>query len=219
MKPIQLIFLLIALSVTTGLSCATVAPSEPEIGAPAPAAPNQSEIGVSAPVGSALPDQIEPQVPAPVGLAQPERLRYIHPTPTPGAYHHQSLSSFEADPLDYKVFLADVIALVSLKEAKAESETIPSEDAGTAPTYRAVTVYHFDVIEYLHGSGESEIIVHAPANHTFLTAEDAQENSDLGLMAHTTKWDDRAAVVFLYEAVEGKRAPSARTHPIPITGS
>ena len=202
MKPIQLIFLLIALSVTTGLSCATVAPSEPQVGASTPASP----------------DQVELRVPEPVGLAQPERVLYVVPTPTPGAYQHLGLTALEGDPLDHKVFFSDVIALVSLKEVKAESETVPSEDAGTAPTYRAVTVFHFDVIEYLHGSGGGEIIVQDPANHTFLTDAEAQENSDLGLMARTSKWDDRVAVVFLYEATERSRVPVSTDPSTPNYG-
>ena len=189
MKAIQLIFLMIVLSVTTGLSCATMAPSEPEIVASTPAVSNQGGIGVATPVESTEPDRAELPV----------------PTPTPEIHHSQSIYSFAPDPsLDHKAFFADVIALVSLRDVRGKTETIPS-DAGTAPTYRPVLDFHFDVIEYLQGAGDDEITVQDPETHTYLSPEEARQAAGFEMDNRNTTWDDRVAVVFLYEAEERNR--------------
>ena len=96
-----------------------------------------------------------------------------------------------------------VIALVSLREAVGQSETIHS-DAGVAPTYRPALMFRFDVIEYLKGAGEDEIVVRDPSSHTFLTSKEALEEAEHHLaVRRNSTWDDRAAVVFLHQIQVG----------------
>ena len=56
------------------------------------------------------------------------------------------------------------------------------------------------MIEYLKGEGEDETVVWDPGSHTYLTSEKSQKAADHHLaVRRNSTWDDRVAVVFLYD--------------------
>lgn len=107
------------------------------------------------------------------------------------------------------VFLSDVVARVRLLSASAAVRRYPSEDArGPAP----VLAFRFRVIEYLKGSGGSELTVRVLAvnsipgpDHYIIgaspsptpDADAALRTAQARLAERDARWDDREAVVFL----------------------
>ena len=96
------------------------------------------------------------------------------PTPTPGPFHFVSAVPYGpgVPTLDENIFHADVIALVRPPAVEGKSKTVPSED-GVAPTYRPLTEFQFEVVEYLKGSGGKTLTVEYPQSHTYLTDDEA----------------------------------------------
>ena len=181
-------WLLIAVCVAATLACTQASPIETEPANPVPIVRSTgTEHGASTPTDAAQRNQTNLAV----------------PTPTPVVHYSQSPYRFVEAPLDGRIYHADVIALVSLREAVGQSETIHS-DAGVAPTYRPALMFRFDVIEYLKGAGEDEIVVRDPSSHTFLTSKEALEEAEHHLaVRRNSTWDDRAAVVFLHQIQVG----------------
>ena len=162
----------------------------------------------TSPVKLAINTEMPDPTSTPEAVGQPSQNNLAVPTPTPVVHHHGSLYRNAAAPLDSRINHADVIALVNLRQATGITETVPS-DAGVAPTYRPAVEFRFEVIEYLKGAGEDEIVVWDPAPHTFLTSEESQENAEHKLaVRRNSTWDDRAAVVFLYVMQKGDSGDS-----------
>ena len=185
--PIRAILLVVAGMVAT-VACGPASPIETEPTNPVPIVqPDGAEHGASTPTDAAQRNQTNLAV----------------PTPTPVVHYSQSPYSFVEAPLDGRIYHADVIALVSLRDAKGQFETIHS-DAGVAPTYRPALMFRFDVIEYLKGAGEDEIVVWDPSSHIFLASKEALEEAEHHLaVRRNSTWDDRAAVVFLHQIQVG----------------
>ena len=161
----------------------------PAVPTPTPTVTSPEKLAVN----TKLPDP----TPMPGVVEQPSQTTLAVPTPTPVVHYHESPYRAAAAPLDSRIYHADVIALASLKQATGKTETVPS-DSGVAPTYRPAVEFRFDVIEYLKGGGEDEIVVWDPASHTYLTSEESQRAADLHLaVRRNSNWDERVAVVFL----------------------
>ena len=119
------------------------------------------------------------------------------PTPTP-VVREELYAAWSVSPsLEGQIFYSDVIVLATLASVTSTVETVLSEDAGVAPTYRAVQELRFTVHEYLKGSGPNVVLVVARASHTYLTAAEALAVAERTVAARTDTWDDRQAVVFL----------------------
>ena len=86
--------------------------------------------------------------------------RLLVPTPTP---HFMSSTFFfeGTTSLEERIFHADVIAHVRPVSVLGKWKTIPS-DEGVAPTYLPFLEIGFKPIEYLKGSGDTQIIVEEP---------------------------------------------------------
>ena len=217
--PIRALLLVVAGMVAT-VACGPASPIETEPTNPVPIVqPDGAEHGASTPTAVVQPSQAKLATPIPnpvtppgkteplastsTAAAQRNQTNLAVPTPTPVVHYSQSPYSFVEAPLDGRIYHADVIALVSLRDAKGQFETIHS-DAGVAPTYRPALMFRFDVIEYLKGAGEDEIVVWDPSYHTFLTSKEALEEAEHHLaVRRNSTWDDRAAVVFLHVLQEG----------------
>ena len=129
----------------------------------------------------------------PVGPDPTKRL--LVPTPTPHYIGGGSRYLFEGTTsLEERIFHADVIAHVRPVSVLGKWKTIPS-DEGVAPTYLPFLELGFKPIEYLKGSGDTQIILEEPGQQTYLTKEMAQENADQ--MLRHRAWNDDEAVVFL----------------------
>ena len=119
--------------------------------------------------------------------------RLLVPTPTPHFIIH-TYPYHGTTSLEERIFHADVIAHVRPVSVLGKWKTIPS-DEGVAPTYLPFLEIGFKPIEYLKGSGDTQIIVEEPGRGTYLTKEMAQENADQ--MLRHRAWNDDEAVVFL----------------------
>ena len=167
------------------------------------AQPSQAKLATPIPNPVTSLGKTEPLASTSTAAEQRNQTNLAVPTPTPVVHYHASPYSYVEAPLDSRIYYADVVALVSLRDAKGQFETIPG-DADVAPTHRPALVFRFDVIEYLKGAGEDEIVVWDPAPQTFLTSEEAQANAEHKLaVRRNSTWDDRAAVVFLHVLQEG----------------
>ncbi len=124
-----------------------------------------------------------------------------------------------------RVFESDVIARATLKSASASAELAETLDDGTS-RYQGLVQFTFEVSEYLKGSGGAELVAVAPVymrseviqsildNHAsgdpFFWANFDDTNPytsmELALEAakewkdnHDTRWDDREAIVMVWE--------------------
>ena len=104
--------------------------------------------------------------------------------------------------LNEKAYYADVIARAKLIESDHKIEEF---DTGFGDGYRFVLVFRFEVLEYLKGTGNGELVALAtgPGLPVFSTREAAEqlerELKNRGLPLYDTRWDDREAIVFGYE--------------------
>ena len=119
------------------------------------------------------------------------------PTPTPETIGAPAKLWTVPPSLEEQVFYSNVIVLATLASVTSTAETVPSEDANVAPTYRPVQELRFTVHEYLKGSGPSVLLVVARARHTYMTEAEARGFAERTLAERTTTWDDRRAVLFL----------------------
>ena len=124
----------------------------------------------------------------------------VSPSPTPDFSDIQIAvpEQWTVPPsLEEQIFYSDVIALVTLASVTSTAETVPSKDAGVAPTYRPAQELRFTIHEYLKGSGPKVLLVVARAEHTYLTEAEAREFADRTVADRITTWDGRRAVIFL----------------------
>ena len=100
--------------------------------------------------------------------------------------------------LEERVLVSPVIARVRLDSATSTVES--------GPTYRgmkyiALVEFSFSVLEYLKGSGASDIVAIWNAGQIFDTRQEAEAALPLIGMARDTQWDGREAIVFLQHTV------------------
>ena len=69
--------------------------------------------------------------------------------------------------------------------------------------YRAVLKYNFTVREYLKGSGPTSVVGVAVDGQPYDTRTEAESARARMLTARDAQWDDREAIVFLYNSVSG----------------
>ena len=104
--------------------------------------------------------------------------------------------------LNERVYYADVIVRAKLIESDHKMEEI---DTRYGIGHRFVLVFRFEVLEYLKGTGNGELVALAtgPGLPVFSTREAAEqlerELKKRGLPLYDTRWDDREAIVFGYE--------------------
>ena len=120
--------------------------------------------------------------------------------------------------LDEQVFRSDAVVLATLRQATAGYEVVldPGEHirrksgcdtGGRAETYEPVMKFHFEVHEYLKGTGPRELVVSYFHSQVFWTpAQALQAVSD-----KVTRRDERPALLFLLEAAASTNEPPATT--------
>ena len=128
------------------------------------------------------------------------------PIPTPTAPASQSIAApgssisiddhFGQSLLKERINQSDVIARVRLQsvEPAVAVYTYPSGNTW----YRAAIEYTFEALEYLRGSGGSELI--AVARHGYIESRSEQDVLAAGpriVARRDTQWDNREAIVFL----------------------
>ena len=103
--------------------------------------------------------------------------------------------------LEERVLEADVIARVRLYSVSSGAEPLdPNEEDVQANEYIGALLYTFQVLEYLKGSGGSQVvgIVHTGySSQGYASQQDAALQGDGLLKGRNIQWDDREAIVFL----------------------
>ena len=100
--------------------------------------------------------------------------------------------------LEERMVRSDVVArvkLVSVAQVGEEAADWPSEGE---TSYISALEFRFKVLEYLKGSGGSELVaVAVDLIDSYATKEEAVASAEDFLGARDTRWDDREAIVFL----------------------
>ena len=199
MKPaLALALSLVMACVLLVLACGPSGPVDPNpTTTPTPMAPADSQ-PTTVPT---LTDPVDPDptaAPTPAESVEPTA-RLLAPTPIPlmtsDTFPYHGITTLEE-----RIFRADVVAYVRPVSVLGKWKTIPS-DEGVAPTYLPFLEVHFEAIEYLKGSGDTEIIVEEPDRYTYVSEEIAQSAAGGMLRIHNNAWDDDEAVVFLEEGL------------------
>ena len=99
--------------------------------------------------------------------------------------------------LNERVFEAVVIARASLISTNATAEDIGTDENG-AMVYRGLLEFKFNVIEYLKGTGDGELVVFVTdqLDRTYATMELALEAAQSWERDRDTRWDNREALIF-----------------------
>ncbi len=145
-----------------------VSDTAPAVAAPATVAPEPPPAMPSpSPVGSGTPLSTVPQVP--IGFTGPSSL-------------------------EQRILASPLIARVRLNSATSTVES--------GPTYRglkylALLEFRLSVLEYLKGSGASDIVAVWNAGQIFNTRQDAEGALPAIAPARDARWDDREAIIFL----------------------
>ena len=181
LKPaLALALLLVMASVLLASACGSTDPTA----APTPTA--------TLPADPVDPDPTTTPTPADPVDPDPTK-RLLVPTPTP-RFINDTYPYHGTTSLEERIFHADVIAHVRPVSVLGKWKTIPS-DEGVAPAYLPFLEIGFKPIEYLKGSGDTQIIVEEPGRGIYLTKEMAQQSADQ--MLRNRAWNDDEAVVFL----------------------
>ena len=99
--------------------------------------------------------------------------------------------------LEERIFWSPVIARVRLSSVSSSVESGPTT-RGTK--YMALLEFSFSVLEYLKGSGPSNIVAVWDAAPLFDTRQEALDALSAIVAARDTQWDDREAIVFLKDS-------------------
>ncbi len=151
---------------------------------PAPAIPTPMPPATPLPAAAPAPNP----VPSPIAPSAPRSPRVVSVTYLP-------------DPpssLDELVFLSDIIARVRLISAAPDVETVDYREEGGIGAI-PIFLFRFEAIEYLKGSGGSELTVKVPAIKwpDLSDRESAQAQAASMFQLHDARWDDREAIIFL----------------------
>ena len=125
--------------------------------------------------------------------------RLLIPTATPEIYGSQRFPGFgTTTDLEERILFSDVIVRAQLRQISAITITVPSADAGVAPTYRPGMRLEFKAVDFLKGSGNDDLIIEITLNSTSLSSKDALEAAQRAFVKrHNPKWDLTEAVIFL----------------------
>ena len=108
-------------------------------------------------------------------------------------------SPYGPPSLDEIIFNTDVIAIV--RPISAEPGTLTLHDTEGQTGYSPVVQARYEIVEYLKGDGDSEIIVNAnDFTITMPSAEEALQAAESNLAAQISKLDGGEGVVFLRHA-------------------
>ena len=106
--------------------------------------------------------------------------------------------------LEERIVEADVVARVRM--VSVEGGVVDGYYSGPPTLHTPVMRFRFRVLEYLKGSGGSEIVGVVPDHDSaFATAAEASAMIPSLLSGRDTRWDDREAVVFLVSEKGGYR--------------
>ena len=123
-------------------------------------------------------------------MVEPDTTGYASTASYPRTYSGQT-------SIEERIIDADVVArvrMVSVEAGAVDSELPPV----FGDRKRAAMKFRFRVLEYLNGSGGSEIVGFvSDAPYEFITAADAMPRARELLDGRDTRWDDREAIVFL----------------------
>ena len=120
------------------------------------------------------------------------------------AVHGYPISYAGQTSLDERIVEADVVARVRMVSVEGGVED--GYYSGPPTLHTPVMRFRFRVLEYLKGSGGSEIVGVVPDHDSaFATAAEARAMIPSLLSGRDTRWDDREAVVFLASEAGGYR--------------
>ena len=160
------------------------------------APPNQTEtVDKGTAVDNSRVSQPSP-VPAISGLPLPTATPLLHLLPPPP-------DAFAPTTLEELIYFSPVIIRASLIPGSDTygSESVPSSP-GVAPTYKATHRFRFRVIEYLKGTGASDIVVTERSSDSYITEAEALRTAEDALEEEGNKELDQGsaeAVLFLEE--------------------
>ena len=110
---------------------------------------------------------------------------------------------FGATSIEERILTSDVVARVRLVSAGGTVLPYP----GPPKKYMGVLVFRFQVLEYLKGSGSSEVVAIARELDSLdSTPAEADAAVPYLVAARDTRWDDREAIVFLESNEPGQRS-------------
>ncbi len=101
--------------------------------------------------------------------------------------------------LEETILLADVIARVKLNTSTSTVERGFQSLSYPIGSYYTAEEIKFKVMEYLKGNGNSEIDAIIRYSHTYETQIDAEDNLKDMKDMRDRRWDDREAIVFLWD--------------------
>lgn len=140
----------------------------------------------------------QPQPPIP-GRRESASVTATLPLPAisaPAAASSAPASPYGPPSLDEIIFQTDVIAIVRPISSEPGTLTVQEEEGQTI--YSPVVQSRYEVVEYLKGDGDSEIIVNANNFTTaWVSAEQALENAERDLAAQDSKLDGGEGIVFI----------------------
>ena len=113
-----------------------------------------------------------------------------------GVFGSSPLYYYGVAPLEETIAKADVIARVQLRSVSAVAEQMTGQT-----DYIAALDYRFRVLEYLRGSGGSELVaVVNDSGETFSSNGSAVTRAQALKDRRDTQWDSREAIIFLEDA-------------------
>ena len=102
------------------------------------------------------------------------------------------------DPLiEQKIFEKDIIVKATM--TSLSSEVVADADGN----YSVVLKFNLDVNEYLKGTGPSSIVAVWVDGRPYVTRDNAEQAEARTLTQRDDQWDNRAAIVFLYDGASG----------------
>ena len=120
------------------------------------------------------------------------------------AVHGYPISYFGQASIEERIVGADVVARVRM--VSVEGGVGDGYYSGPPTLHTPVLRFRFRVLEYLKGSGGSEIVGVVPDHDSaFATAAEAMAMLPSLLSDRDTRWDDREAIVFLVSEAGGYR--------------
>ena len=149
---------------------------------------------------TAIPTPMSPATPLPAAAPAPNPVQTPIAPATPRSPRVVSVTYLPDPPssLDELVFLSDIIARVRLISAAPDVETVDYREEGGIGAI-PIFLFRFEAIEYLKGSGGSELTVKVPAIQwpDLSDRESAQAQAASMFPLHDARWNDREAIIFL----------------------
>ena len=116
------------------------------------------------------------------------------------------LSPWVSDPLiEEKIIENKLIVWATMTGFSSEVATSTDTWKGNATLYSPVFRFNLSVTSYLKGSGPDDIVAVWIDGHSYGSKESAEERLDEMLALRDDQWDNREAVVFLWDHIVGVR--------------